>query len=133
MTVVLSLAISISLLAMLYVSCKAAEFECTLQSFPMVSTVIALKMYDRTFLILTTILMFGVQQVNIRAFYKKLYGLIPDSKNDKLFNLGMISCVALPLIGVFDEHQWPIPHGISAVFFFVCFGIYCVQLGRYLY
>lgn len=115
-----------------YISCTHNDFECTLHDFPMVSTVIALPMYDRTFIILTSILMFGVQQVNIRAFYKKLYGKISDSKNDFLLNLGIISCVALPLIGVFDEHQYGTIHGICAISFFGCFGVYCVLLGKYL-
>lgn len=132
MTIVCSAAISLSLIVMLYFSCKNNDFECTLSDFPMVSTVVALHMYDRAFIILTTILMFGVQQVNIRAFYKKLYGIIPDGQNDRLLNLGTISCVALPLIGVFDEHQWGTIHGTCAVIFFGCFGIYCVLLGRYL-
>lgn len=132
MTVVCSSLISVSLLVMLYFSCNNHDFECTLTDFPMVSTVIALPLYDRAFIILTTILMFGVQQVNIRAFYKKLYGLIPDSTNDTMLNLGTASCVALPLIGVFDEHQWGTIHGICAVTFFGCFGIYCVMLAKHL-
>jgi len=77
--------------------------------------------------------MFGVQQTNLRAFYKKLYGVIPNSQNDNMFWLGTASCISLPLIGIFDEHMWPIPHGISAVIFFISFGIYSVKLGRALY
>jgi hypothetical membrane protein len=132
MTVILGLLISITLLAELYITCSNGTFECTTKSFPMVSTVIALEMYDRVFILLTVILMFGIQQTNIRAFYKKLYGIIPDHENDNLMNIGLISCVALPLIGIFDEHKWPIPHGISAVTFFLLFGLYCIKLGRYL-
>eukprot|EP00347_Sterkiella_histriomuscorum_P005602 403355972 len=132
MTIACSATISIGLLVMLYFSCNNNDFECTWTDFPMVSTVIALHMYDRAFIILTTILMFGVQQVNIRAFYKKLYGKISDSQNDRLLNLGIISCAALPLIGVFDEHQWGTIHGICAVLFFGCFGVYCILLGKYL-
>lgn len=104
-----------------------------MNDFPMVSTVIALHMYDRTFIILSTTMMFGVQQVNIRAFYKKLYGVVSDGYNDFLIVLGGVSCLALPLIGVFDEHQWGKIHGFCAVVFFSTFGIYCVLLGRALY
>ncbi|CDW83236.1 UNKNOWN [Stylonychia lemnae] len=131
-TIILSALISISLIVMGYFSCHNNDFECDLHDFPMVSTVIALPMYDRTFIILTTIMMFGVQQVNIRAFYKKLYGIIPDKQNDNMFNLGVVSCFALPLIGVFDEHKWGTIHGICAIAFFGCFGVYCVMLGNYL-
>jgi hypothetical membrane protein len=50
-----------------------------------------------------------------------------------MFWLGTASCVSLPLIGIFDEHMWPLPHGTSAVIFFACFGIYSVKLGNALY
>lgn len=46
-----------------------------------------------------------------------------------MFWLGITSMVALPMIGIFDEHKWPLPHGISAVIFFLCFGVYSVMLG----
>ena len=41
--------------------------------------------------------------------------------------------VALPLIGIFDEHMWSHIHGICAVIFFGCFGFYSFFLGRALY
>ena len=99
----------------------------------MVSTIIAQEMYNRLFILLTTVFMFGVQQTNLRAFYKKLYGVIPNSQNDTLLWLGTASCVSLPLIGIFDEHLWPLPHGLSAIVFFLTFGLYSVKLGRALY
>ena len=34
-----------------------------------------------------------------------------------------------PLIGIFDEHTRLLPHGVSAVEFFISFGIYLVKLG----
>lgn len=60
MTIVYGLAISITLLAELIVTCTDGTFTCTLDEFPMVSTVIALEMYDRIFILLTAIFMFGV-------------------------------------------------------------------------
>jgi len=134
MTVILSLGMSATLLAMGYLSCTDGTFVCNAQRFPMISDVIISKeMYNRVFLLMTTIIMFGVQQVNIRAFYKKLYGIIPDGNNDFLFDLGLVSCFALPMIGIFDEKSYITMHCISAGFFFGCFGIYCVLLGRYLW
>ena len=134
MTVILSLGMSATLLVMGYLSCTDGTFVCNTKTFPMISDVIIAKeMYNRTFLLMTTIIMFGVQQVNIRAFYKKLYGIIPDGNNNFLFDLGLISCFALPMIGIFDEKNYITMHCISAGFFFGCFGIYCVLLGRYLW
>eukprot|EP00347_Sterkiella_histriomuscorum_P021372 403334206 len=132
-TLILSIGISIALIIMCFVSCKEGEFECSLHDFPMVSDVLALHMYDRTFIILTTIMMFGVQQVNIRAFYKKLYGKVSDCYNDFLMVLGILSCITLPLIGVFDEHEFNPIHCTCAGIFFGCFGFYCILLGRALY
>ncbi|CDW78258.1 UNKNOWN [Stylonychia lemnae] len=133
LTLILSFGISITLILMCVVACSEKEFVCTSKDFPMVSDVIALPMYDRTFIILTAIMMFGVQQVNIRAFYKKLYGIVSDQYNDFLIILGGLSCIALPLIGVFDEHQWGPVHGTCAFIFFGGFGFYCILLGRALY
>jgi len=89
----------------------------------MISDVIAQEMYDRTFLLLTAVFMFGVQQVNLRAFYKQLYGKISNGRNDTLMYIGMVSMVGLPMVGVFDE-SWKTLHGVSAGMFFGGFMIY---------
>ena len=63
MTITSALAISVTLLVMLYLSCNdgTGEYECTYERFPMISDVIAQEMYDRTFLLLTAVFMYGVQ------------------------------------------------------------------------
>lgn len=133
MTVLISIGISATLLGMGYKTCTDGTFTCTQDFFPCISDVIITnEMYDRIFLLLTTVMMFGVQQVNIRAFYKKLYGIIPDSKNDFLLDLGIASCVALPLIGIFDEKNFLPMHITCAVIFFGCFAIYCILLSHHL-
>ena len=130
----IGISISVALLVMLAISCHNGSVECSTHSFPMISTVIVItEMYDRIFLLLTTVLMFGVNQVNIRAFYKKLYGKISDRANDALLIWGLFSCLSLPMIGVFDEHKWKLPHGFFAVVFFLSFGVYAVILSKYLY
>jgi hypothetical membrane protein len=89
----------------------------------MISDVIVQEMYDRTFLLLTAIFMFGVQQVNLRAYYKQLYGKISNGRNDTMMYIGMISMVGLPMVGIFDE-TWKTLHGVSAGMFFGGFMIY---------
>ena len=134
LTLVIGVSISIALLLMLVVSCTSGKVECSTHSFPMISYVIVInEMYDRIFLLLTTVLMFGVNQVNIRAFYRKLYGIIPDGKNATLLYWGLASSLSLPMIGVFDEHNWKLPHGFFAIVFFLSFGVYAVRLSGYLY
>jgi hypothetical membrane protein len=89
----------------------------------MISDVVVQKMYDRTFLLLTAVFMFGIQQVNLRAFYKQLYGKISNGRNDTMMYIGMVSMVGLPMVGIFDE-TWKTLHVVSAGMFFGGFMIY---------
>jgi hypothetical membrane protein len=89
-------------------------------------------MYNRTFILLTAVFMFGVQQANLRAFYKQLYGKISNGRNDTMMFFGIASMVALPMVGIFDEHMGA-PHGIAAGIFFVGFMIYSRLLGNAIY
>lgn len=99
----------------------------------MISDVINQEMYNRIFILLTAIFMFGVQQVNIRAYFKKLYGIIPNKDNDSMFWWGFASLVALPFVGIFDEANWLPLHIVAAGTFFTGFMIYGWKLGDYLY
>lgn len=131
MTIFFSVFITAVLIIMLYLSCNdgKGDYKCTIQEWPMISDVIRQEMYDRTFLLLTAVFMFGVQQVNLRAFYKQLYGKISNGRNDTLMYIGMISMVGLPMVGVFDE-SWKTMHGISAGMFFGGFMIYAKMLSN---
>ena len=130
-----ALSITVALLAILYASCNdgTGHYQCTYERFPMVSDVICQEMYNRVFILLTAIFMFGVQQANIRAYYKKLYGKISDGKNDTMFWFGFASMIALPMVGIFDEKMWSTMHVISAGIFFGGFLIYGSLLGGYIY
>ena len=77
----------------------------------MISDVINQEMYTRIFILLTCVFMFSVQQANIRAYYKQLYGKIDDSRNGNIMIWGIVSMCALPLIGMFDESLWTQLHG----------------------
>ena len=68
----------------------------------MMSEILAIKPYDRWFTFTATVYSFGVMQINMRAYFKKVYGLIPHKTNDRILYLGTASCVALPMVGVFD-------------------------------
>jgi|NOAtaT_7_FD_contig_41_811955_length_827_multi_1_in_0_out_0_1 hypothetical membrane protein len=94
----------------------------------MISDVINQEMYTRIFILLTCVFMFSVQQANIRAYYKQLYGKIDDSRNGNIMIWGIVSMCALPLIGMFDESLWTQLHGYLAGIFFGCFMIYSRQL-----
>lgn len=62
MTIVISLGVSATLLVMGYTACTDGTFTCTQNTFPAISDVIISKeMYNRIFLLLTTVMMFGVQ------------------------------------------------------------------------
>jgi hypothetical protein len=126
LTIFCSLLITATLLLILYASCNdgTGNYVCTLEKWPMISDVINQEMYNRTFILLTAIFMFGVQQVNLRAFYKMMYGKISNGRNDTMMWFGIISMVGLPMVGIFDESMWKTLHGISAGMFFVGFMIY---------
>ena len=126
LTIVCSLVITVTLLLILFFSCNdgSGKYVCTLEKWPMISDVINQEMYNRTFILLTAIFMFGVQQVNLRAFYKLLYGKISNGRNDTMMWFGIISMVGLPMVGIFDESMWKTLHGISAGLFFIGFMIY---------
>ncbi len=127
--------ITVTLLLILYASCNdgTGRYVCTVDKWPMISDVINQEMYNRTFILLTAIFMFGVQQVNIRAFYKLNYGLISNGRNDTMMWFGIISMVGLPMVGIFDEDMWKTLHGISAGLFFIGFMIYARLLACAMY
>jgi hypothetical protein len=85
-------------------------------------------MYNRTFILMTAVFMFGVQQVNLRAYYKQLYGKISNGRNDTIFYIGILSMVGLPMVGIFDEKMWVTLHYINAGLFFGGFMIYSRML-----
>ena len=62
LTLICSVSINVTLISMLYVSCSygTEKFECNVERFPFVSDVIAQETYDRIFLFITTVFVFGV-------------------------------------------------------------------------
>lgn len=97
---------------------------------PMVSDVLCLHIYDRIFVYLATFFCLAVQQANVRAFYKLLDGVAHADNNSRLFYLGVLPCFALPLVGIFDEHQFGKIHGMCALIYFGGIGIYSFFLAR---
>ena len=95
----------------------------------MISSVICLPFYDRIFCLLACFFTFGCYQIDVRAFYNKLYGIASDCENDTMLVLGLITCFSLPAIGYFDEHRYATIHGICAILFFGSVGIYAFIIG----
>jgi len=94
----------------------------------MVSDIIRLPMYDRTWILITAIYAFGVHQVNIRAYFKRLYNMTSHKANDFLIILGTLSCISLPLIGIFDEVAFTTAHYSLALTFYSTCTIYALIL-----
>ena len=123
-----------TLLVMGYLACTRGYEVCNSTRLPFVSDVIVSReSYDRLFLFLTVIMTFGVMMGNIKAFYKKLYDIVPDWINDLMLDLGTAACFALPMVGIFDDKKYLTYHFIAAGVFFLLFGIYCFMLGQNLY
>jgi len=95
----------------------------------MISSVICLPFYDRIFCLLTLYFTLGCYQIDVRAFYNRLYGIASDCQNDTLLVLGLITTFSLPCIGYFDEHAYPTIHGTMAILFFGSVGIYAWIIG----
>ncbi|CDW77397.1 UNKNOWN [Stylonychia lemnae] len=130
MTILCNMIITCALLGMLYESCKAGTFVCEYGRFPYISEIIKQTMYVRIYIFLTAVYMFGVHQLNIRAFHKKLHGVITRFHNDIIMHVGFASTLALPLIGLFDMDLWPASHGMISLIFFLTFGGYCIMLSQ---
>ena len=90
----------------------------------MVSDVICLPFFDRIWCILTTFFSLTVHQTNIRAFYSRLYGIAKPAMNEALLWIGFITCISFPLVGYFDEHNFPVVHVVVSTTFFVSTTIY---------
>ena len=86
MSFLISVIVTGLLMYLLYTSCQNPDvipnhqIECQAYNFPWVSEVVSqTNMSNRLFILSTTILMWGVNQQNIRAYYKMLYGKISDN------------------------------------------------------
>jgi hypothetical protein len=74
--------------------------------------------------------MWGVNQQNIRAYYKMLYGKISHNLNDLILITGYISCIAMPLLGVLDMNNYYTIHLYLAVAWFISLCLYMGVTGR---
>ena len=132
-TLVLTMLVNVGFLFFAYRACSRGEVTCNNIEWPMISDILALKPYDRWFIFLSTVYMLGIMQINMRAYFKKVYGFIPNKTNDRIFYTGLASCFALPMIGIFDEHEFRPIHYVFAGIFFSCFTLYAVWLGHAMY
>ncbi len=118
MTIFGCLSITTVLLIMLFRTCSLELEECSWSHFPMISDVIRQSFYDKVFLVFTTFYSFAVQQVNYRAYYKRLWNHVDPRLNDFMLLIGIVSCLTLPLISIFDDINFSTAHLILAFLFF---------------
>ena len=133
MTVFFSVVITLMFMGMAYSACNNQIVECDSHKWPMISDILAMHVYDRVFIFMTTFFMLGVMQVNMRAYYKKVYDYIPVKSNDIILVIGYLACISLPLIGIFDEHEYKRMHCLCAITFFASFSIYALILSLELF
>ena len=140
LTIFGTISLMIALFTMLYITCRddllyvyhkvPINEACSFKHHnPMVSDVICLPFFDRIWCIMTTFFCFTVMQVNIRAFYKRLHGVISVSMNNWMVSFGVALCVSFPLIGFFDEHNYAPLHFTLAGIFFTSTCVYGKMLG----
>ncbi|CDW73115.1 UNKNOWN [Stylonychia lemnae] len=133
MTIIFSILADLLFLMIAWMACSKGEVQCNNTTWPMISDILALRPYDRLFIFMTTIYTLGIMQINMRAWFKKVYGLIPNKSNDRILWIGLPACIALPLIGIFDEKAYRPIHYLAAGTFFSCFTLYGVWLSDAMY
>lgn len=133
--------ILVSLLTMLYLTCRddlltkyhdvdiidACSFA---HRSPMISDVICLPFFDRIWCITTTFFSLAVMQVNIRAFYKWFHGIISVEQNNTMISWGWAICLSFPCIGYFDKWNYKYVHYFLAAVFFTSTCVYGHKLGN---
>jgi hypothetical protein len=128
LTYIGSIAVSAFLLGILYQECNENEGECNwdnmIPKVPTISSIVCKPFIDRIWCILTTFFTLVVFQCDIRAYYKKLYGIAPVNQNDGTLLLGIIATFSLPCIAYFDTHTYGILHIVFTTLFFVSCGFY---------
>jgi len=122
MTLAGTLLLTVYLLLALWYACSNKLVKCGMingkPEFPMISDVIRHKFVDRIWCILSTFFSLSVLQVNLRAMYAKLYPYASKAENDSLLFVGLVTCIAFPMIGYFDMKTYKMIHaGCAAVFF----------------
>jgi hypothetical protein len=135
MSFILSLLVTGLLSYELYSACNhedpTLKKQCDNTAFPFVSEItINTIMNNRLFILTSTILTWGVNQQNIRAYYKMLYGKISDKYNDFLLILGYASAIMMPLLGLFDMNKYYDIHFYLAIGWLVSLAAYLGCVGK---
>ena len=102
--------------------------QCTTTTFPTISMIAGKEYFDRAFIFTMVVYAFVVGQINVRAYYTRLDGLIEKSTNTFLFYLGMLMLVFPPCISILDMYTFPTAHNFVAIPFFVLAFIYIFWL-----
>ena len=128
LSLVMSLLFTVTIIGMGMRVCDRQLLKCDKEQWPMISDIISLHMFDRVFIFMTTFFMLGIMQVNMRAYYKKVYGYISSTTNDILLAIGLLACFTLPMIGLFDDQDFLIVHLRFSTAFFTSYSTYAVAL-----
>ena len=76
---------------------------------------------------------FAVFIPNVKAFYKKLHGVIPTWLNNILLYFGIATYLGLCYLGIFDFRDYSHLHIVSTAIFLGCFTLYCLIVGQCFY
>jgi hypothetical protein len=128
-----ALLICISLVFMSYTSCKEERVTCYGDVFPMVSTILRLPEYAKAVPVVGTFFACSSLQILYRALFYKLGGIIGVRENDVLLIIGLLGCLFIPLIGLFDSKNFPHTHSFVAVTYFVLQYFYFLLIAVFIY
>jgi len=103
---------------------QECNWDQTIPKLPTISDIVAKPFIDRVWCIATTFFTLVCFQCEIRAVYKRLYGVATSNENDGTFVLGCLACFGLPCLAYFDTHTYTTMHSLFCVIFFGGCGFY---------
>lgn len=84
--------------------------------------------YDRAFIFTMVLYSFVVGQLNVRAYYTRLSGIIEANNNTWLYRLGMGTIFFPPMISILDMYTFPNAHNVCAFAFFTIAAAYIIWI-----
>ena len=123
-----SVLMNVTLMVLLWSTCREYNKQCRVDKTPMVSGTMVHEMHCRTFTLILTYYMFTSIQMNVRSFYKLLHGIVPESSNNRMAALMTLYICMMPIGIVLDQDRFDTPHRCLAMTTFISGGIYKLWL-----
>ena len=126
LTIFNSVLINVTLMVLLWSTCREYNKQCRVDKTPMVSGTMVHEMHCRTFTLVITFFMFTSIQMNVRSFYKLLHGIVPESTNNRMAAITLLYMCMMPIGVVLDQDRFDTLHRCCAFTYFLSGAYYKV-------